>query len=191
MRAFIAIQVPEKICVRIQELMQMLRAAAPPARWARPEGLHLTLKFLGEISAEQAEQVKARLLTLSDAAPPSIRIAGAGFFPTHNSPRVVWLGIEAGPELRELACRVEETLAPLGFAKEDRPFAPHLTLARTNGGGARWRELLRRHEPIEMGSFVARDFFLYESRSAPGGSIYTKVARFPLASGSAQSGEPG
>jgi 2'-5' RNA ligase len=126
--------------------------------------------------------VSARLETLPVFAPLPIEIRGAGFFPNERAPRVLWLGIHAGTELRRLAASVETCLAPLGFSKEDRPFAPHLTIGRikTASNPSSLRELLRLKEPLEMGAFNARDFFLYESRTSPGGSVYRKLARFPV-----------
>ena len=183
MRTFVAIEIPGEIRERIQELLDALRRAPGDVRWTRPDGLHITMKFLGEVAPEKVEVVKARLHSLAPSAPLPIAVRGAGFFPNERAPRVIWLGIEAGPELEQLAVRIEECLLPLGFPKEERPFAPHLTLGRarsTNNLGT-LRELLRLREPLDMGSFVAQDIFLFESQMAAGGSIYRKIARFPLA----------
>ena|ERR1051325_6903743 len=184
MRTFVAIEVPQEIRERMRELLLSLQRSALDLRWSRPEGLHITVKFLGEVSAEQLEAVKSNLQMVAAPAPFSIDIRGAGFFPNERAPQVLWLGIQAGPELGELAAAVENQLLPIGFKKEDRPFAPHLTLARTKSSSqlSGLRELLRTREPLEMGSFTAREFFLYESQMSRGGSIYHKIARFPLAS---------
>ena len=192
MRTFVAIEIPAEICKHIRELLVALQRAPAEIRWARPEGLHITLKFLGEVAPEKVGLVKARLQALPAFAPLPIEIRGAGFFPDERAPRVLWLGIHAGPELQQLAASVEDSLVSLGFPKEDRPFAPHLTLARsagarsaigrtkTAGSLSALRELLRLREPLEMGAFTAHDFFLYESQAAPGGSVYRKLARFPV-----------
>lgn len=183
MRTFVAIDIPAEIRARIQEVIEGLRRAPSDMRWSRPDGLHITLKFLGEIPSEKVEQVKRALQSVRAAAPLAIHIAGAGFFPNERSPRVLWLGIQAGPELDQLAAAVEQSLLPLGVPKEDRPFAPHLTLGRirANGGLASLRNLMKQREPFEMGSFTTSEFFLYESQLSTGGSIYKKIARFPLA----------
>ncbi|MBI2819402.1 MAG: RNA 2',3'-cyclic phosphodiesterase [Acidobacteria bacterium] len=183
MRTFVAIDIPGEIRQRIQELIATLRQTPSDVRWSRPEGLHITLKFLGEIPAEKVDQVKLALQSLLTAEPVSINIAGAGFYPNERAPRVLWLGIEAGPALGKLAASVEQCLVSLGIPKEERPFAPHLTLGRirSSDGIAPLRELLKQREPLGMGSFTAAEFFLYESRLAPGGSIYEKIACFPLA----------
>ncbi|MBI3933659.1 MAG: RNA 2',3'-cyclic phosphodiesterase [Acidobacteria bacterium] len=188
MRTFVAIEIPGEIRDRIQKLMETLRRAPANVRWSRPESLHITLKFLGEIPAEKVGQVKKRLQALPAAAPVTIRLAGAGFFPNDRTPRVIWLGIEAGPELHRLAASVEQNLLSLGIPKEDRNFSPHLTLGRIRAadGVATLRTILQQQEPLEMGTFTAAEFFLYESQLAPGGSIYRKVARFPLGAPAAE-----
>jgi len=185
MRTFVAIDIPDEIRGRIQELITTLRRAPADVRWSRPDGLHITLKFLGEIPLEKVESVKQALQSLAAGGTVAIRIAGAGFFPNQCAPRVLWLGIEAGPELGRLAANIDGTLDALGFPKEDRPFAPHLTLGRiraSNGIGI-LQDLLNQHGELAMGSFTATDFFIYESRLASGGSTYSKIARIPLASG--------
>ena len=185
MRAFIAIDIPAEICERIRELLAALRRTPTDVRWSRPEGMHITLKFLGEIPLEKVAAVKARLGTIHHPAPLAIQIQGAGFFPNERAPRVIWLGIEAGAALPALAAEIDQSLLPLGIPKENRPFSGHLTLGRvrTVDGFTSLREILRQREPLEMGSFTATEFCLYESKLAPGGSLYSKVARYPLPTG--------
>ncbi|MBI2816776.1 MAG: RNA 2',3'-cyclic phosphodiesterase [Acidobacteria bacterium] len=183
MRTFIAIDIPEKIRASIGELMATLKPAATNIRWSRPEGLHITLKFLGELQPARIEQVKQSLSQIHLAASFQVAIQGAGFFPNERSPRVMWLGIAAGAELAELASRVEESLMPLGFEKENRPYSPHLTMGRINPPGKIFtvQELLRRREPLAFGSFTATEFFLYESKPSRNGSVYNKIAGFGIA----------
>ena len=97
---------------------------------------------------------------------------------------MLWLGIHSGPELRDLAVTVERRLEGLGIPKEDRTFNPHLTLGRIRGPGGlpQLRDQLKQLEPLDMGSFTAGEFFLYESQLAPGGSLYKKLARYRLVS---------
>jgi 2'-5' RNA ligase len=181
MRVFVAVDIPAEIREKLQALLATLRRAPADVRWSRPEGLHITLKFLGEVPAGDVERVKTALQTIQ-FQPVPITISGAGFFPNQRAPRVVWLGVQAGPELGALAAAVEHNLIPLGFAKESRPFSPHLTLGRirTGNGIDQVRALLKQHEPLQMGSYTAADFFLYESQLSPAGSIYKKLARYPL-----------
>jgi 2'-5' RNA ligase len=172
-----------------------VRNFAPDARWVREESLHVTLKFIGEQAESSVDRIKE---ALAAAAGRSTRIVfgGYGFFPTPNSARVFWIGMEAEPELDALAAEVDAKLTPLGIAKEERKFTPHLTLARSSGGsGAPGRrkddrprrtfghlqEKLSALPAPDFGSMTAHEFFLYQSRLSPKGSTYTKLARFDLA----------
>ncbi|MBI3895225.1 MAG: RNA 2',3'-cyclic phosphodiesterase [Acidobacteria bacterium] len=182
MRAFVAIDIPEGIRHKIANLLEALKPTTKSVRWTHPEGMHLTLKFLGELSLDQIEAVKEQLASVRLRAPLSLQVRGAGYFPSERSPRVIWLGISAGPELAELAGHIEESLATVGIPKEKRPFSAHLTLGRlqTPDKILAVKEFLQRHEPLEFGSFTAEEIFLYESRLSPKGSTYRKIARFPV-----------
>src|SRR5262249_8379608 len=102
MRTFVAIEIPAEIRKHIQELMEKLKRLSSDIRWSRPEGLHITLKFLGEVPTEKIGLVKAQLKALPAFPPLPIEIRGAGFFPNERAPRVLWLGIHAGPWLKQL-----------------------------------------------------------------------------------------
>ncbi len=182
MRAFVAVEIPDEIRRRIADLIQALQSAAPQVRWARAEGLHITLKFLGEISEQQVEEIKTQLMSVQSATPLHLQIQGAGYFPNERSPRVVWLGVESGAALPELASQVEKRLATLGMAEEDRPFSAHLTVGRLRRPGKldALREELRKREPLLLGSFTTDEFFLYESKLSPRRAIYRQVARFQI-----------
>lgn len=182
MRAFVAIEIPEEIRNRIAGLIQALQPAAPKVRWARAGGMHITLKFLGEISEQQVEEIKTQLASVQSATPLHLQIQGAGYFPNERSPRVLWLGVQSGAALPELASQIEKRLATLGMAKEDRPFSAHLTLGRLQRPGKldALREELRKREPLALGSFTTDEFFLYESKLSPRGSIHRRIARFQI-----------
>ena len=182
MRTFVAIDLPSEIRRKIAQLIALLQPTTKHVRWARAEGLHLTLKFIGEIAPEKVAEVTSSLASIRIAAPISLAIRGAGYFPNERSPRVIWLGVEAGPELPALAAQVEAALLPLGIAKENRPFAAHLTLGRLKGPDKipLLQEVLRRQEPLDFGSFAAEELFLYESQLSSGGSVYRKMATFAL-----------
>ena len=130
MRAFIAIDLPEPLHAALAEAQQRFRGACHDARWTRPEGIHLTLKFLGEISDAQTKQVVEALAPIESFEPFSVEVKGFGFFPQAHRPRVFWAGVAAPPALAELAAQVESHMEKIGFAREDRAFSPHLTLAR-------------------------------------------------------------
>lgn len=192
MRLFVGIDIPDKIRARLSDYMKRLEAAAPGTKWIRPESLHVTLKFIG--NSDKLEEIKHALEQVSGAR-FEIGFRGTGFF-TPRSPRVFWVGVEAGPELRALAALIETALLPLGIAKEARAYSPHLTLAREGSGrpaGARadrtkpkMYELKAQVDADEalreadFGTMQATEFFLYRSETLPEGAKYTKLARFPL-----------
>ena len=193
MRIFIALDIDEAIRDRLRLFMDGVGGFAPVARWVRAESLHVTLKFIGNKSAEEAEEIK-RALTRVTADRFDVSFRGYGFFPTAKSPRVFWVGVESGPQLGTLAKSVDDATAALGVPKEEHSFSPHLTLARRGGSGApRWRkgdapnqsfqrlqQKLAAISTPEFGTMTAREFFLYESKLGQGGSRYTKIARFSL-----------
>ncbi|OFV97785.1 MAG: 2'-5' RNA ligase [Acidobacteria bacterium RIFCSPLOWO2_12_FULL_54_10] len=185
MRLFIAIDLPEEIRSKISDLLDQLKPMTRNVRWSRPETMHITLKFLGETSPDIMRSVSNRLSTLTNSLPFHLRIQGAGYFPSEVSPNIIWLGIEAGPPLETLANKIEACLVPLGFQKETRPFSPHLTLGRLRSKDSIpvVRQFLSDPDRTNFGSgFEVREFHLYESQLSPGGSVYHKIARFPLVS---------
>lgn len=188
MRTFIAIDIAPAIRESIRALLGELKQAERRIRWSRPEALHITLKFLGEVAPPKIAEVKACLAKLRTPAPFSVSVHGSGFFPGERSPRVVWLGVDGGKELADLASRIDQSLEPLGISREKRPYSAHLTLGRIDGAADinAVRELLRQKEPLALGSFPASEYYLYESTPACGGSVYTKLARFEVKAG----GEP-
>ncbi len=180
MRAFIAIELPDSIRKALAQEQERFRAAAPDARWTRPEGIHLTLKFLGEISSDQEAQVKQALGRMERFEKFTIRAQGFGFFPSAKRPRVFWAGLDAPPNLARLAEQVESAMASIGFQREDRPFNPHLTLARFKVPRAqpRLEALLKVQGPSHFGTFDVSEIFLWESRLLPAGAEYRKIASF-------------
>jgi 2'-5' RNA ligase len=194
MRIFAGIDLESGVRSRITRFLEGVQAFAPEARWARPESLHITLKFIGEQTPEQAEAITGRLRQVEGSA-LSVRCAGYGFFPTVRAPRVFWVGIQAGPHLAALAQSIDMATAELGIPREDRPYSPHLTLARAGGrsGSPGWRKgdgpnpifatldrRLAAMGELDFGTMVASEFILYQSQLSPRGSKYTKLQRFGL-----------
>jgi len=194
MRIFVGLNIDDAIHQRIQRFIEGVSGFAPDARWVRPESLHVTLKFIGEKPAETVEEIKR---TVSQIRTKSFEISfrGYGFFPTAKAARVFWVGIESDSQLPSLAKAVDEATSALGIPREDHPFAPHLTLARGGGrsGAPRWRkgdapnknfqllqEKLAALPTPDFGTMATHEFFLYQSELSPGGSRYTKIARFAL-----------
>jgi 2'-5' RNA ligase len=181
MRAFIAIDLPEPVHAALAEAQKGFRSACRDARWARPEGIHLTLKFLGEISDAPAKQVVEALAQIGAFEPIAVEVKGFGFFPQAHRPRVFWAGVAAPPALAELAARVERYMEKIGFAREDRAFAPHLTLARFQVPRPQpeLEAAISARADSSLGKFEASEFFLFESKLSPQGAHYRKVMRFP------------
>ena len=185
MRLFVALNIPEEVRKSLAELVAQLRPACQNARWARVEGLHVTLKFIGETPLEKVEMIKSALTSVPTRAPIPINFQGFGFFPNERRPRVLWAGVEAGPELSELALAVETALDSIGIPRETRPFAPHLTLARLESS----RGLDALHAEIQnagshdFGRTTATEFHLYQSVLKCGGAEYTQLATFSFAEG--------
>jgi 2'-5' RNA ligase len=182
-RLFIAIDVPEEVRRRVAAFAAAMRERAPRARWVRLDGVHVTLKFIGETAPEKAEAIRRALAPVRTAAPVEMEFRGAGFFPNEKRPRVFWVGIHSTPALADLAAEIERRLEPLGIARESRPFNAHLTLARfetPRESGELGRALAEGGER-EFGRAVAREFHLYESRLKPGGARYARIESFTFA----------
>ena len=194
MRIFIALDIDDGIRERIQTFMEGLRGFAPDAGWVRAESLHVTLKFIGEKPPASVDDIKKALVGVQ-SDPFEVVFRGYGSFPSPKAPRVFWVGIQAGPQLVELAAAVDTTTHSVGVPKEDHAYSPHLTLARRRGGSGspRWRKgdapnsgFQRLQEKLgalptpEFGTMTAREFFLYESQLSRNGARYTKLERFVL-----------
>lgn len=194
MRVFVAIDLKEEVREKIARFLEGVRGFAEEARWMRTESLHITLKFIGEQNDAQVAAIDERLRGVPGDS-FELRLTGYGFFPTAKAPRVFWIGIQSSPELAALAAGIDSTLADLNIPREDRPYSPHLTLARAGGGSGspKWRkgdgpnsifgELQKRLAALgdpNFGTMTAREFSLYRSQLSPAGSKYTKLQSFSL-----------
>jgi RNA 2',3'-cyclic 3'-phosphodiesterase len=185
-RCFIALEVPAEVRAAIARAQQALRAAAPRAdmRWADPATIHLTLKFLGAVPAERVAAVSAAIAATVATSPPfDLAVGGLGAFPSPARPRVVWAGISAGgPPLAALAAAVDAAMAPLGFAREARPFRGHLTLGRVRSP-ADVRPLAHAVDAagaLAFGAWTAREIVLFESRFQPTRALHHALGAHPL-----------
>jgi 2'-5' RNA ligase len=181
MRLFTGIDLPASVIDRIDRLLAQLKPAAR-IKWSPAANLHLTIKFIGEWPEERLAELKDALAGVPVSGPIPIGIRGLGFFPNARSPRVFWAGIDAPPQLAALAAATDRALEPLGIAAEQRPYSPHLTLARIKEP-VPLQALHDRTGKLaspEFGDFVAERFFLYQSRLSAAGSVYTKLSEFPL-----------
>lgn len=179
MRLFVAIDVPDEIRSAIEsEIVDQLRDRVPGARWTRPEGRHLTLKFLGNVDADRVESIgEALRATASRHSSFEASFEVVGGFPNLRRPRVLWIGVGEGAKLMSaLAQDVESGLEPLGFEPEGRPFQGHLTLARFKQP----RSIAVPEIAVQLNRFAVNEIVLFESRLHPKGARYEAVRRFAL-----------
>ncbi len=183
MRAFVAIFPPLEIraaaAAAARETVRPLSDhSGDRIRWARPENIHLTLKFLGDVREEVLGDLRAILSeTCARHAPFDVGLAGLGAFPSARHARILWAGVSTGSErLRALAADLDAALVPLGFEREERPYAPHLTLGRVRGRPASL-DLSPAAGNLE---FRAQRVELTESTLTPEGAIYRTVGTFAL-----------
>src|SRR5260370_18231754 len=143
MRIFISIDLDPEVRARIERFLEGVQGFGPDGEWVRPESMQVAWKFIGEQAEQEVEAITERLRRVEGSA-FEIRVAGYGFCPTARAPRVFWIGIEAGPQLAELAECIDVAVAELGIPREDRPYSPHLTLARAgavrSSGSPKWRK---------------------------------------------------
>lgn len=180
MRLFTGLELPAEIVRNLERLLERLRPAAQ-IHWSPPANLHITTKFIGQWPEERLVELKATLGGLPSREAIEVAIHRVGFFPNPHSPRSFWCGIEA-PALAGLAADTERATRGLGIAGETRDFSPHLTLARIKERPhlQALREAVAALPSLDFGRFEVRSFFLYESTLRPAGSVYTKLAEFPL-----------
>lgn len=181
MRLFVGLDLPYEMRRNLELLLHLLK---PKARiqWSPVANLHITTKFIGEFPEERLDELKSALKALAPPGTLQIAIRGLGLFPKPDSPRVLIAGIEALSSLSTLARDTETACARLGINCEKREFRPHLTLARIRSGEATFelKKAILELPSVDFGAFSADRFHLYESQLSPGGSIYTKLASFPL-----------
>jgi len=186
-RLFVALEIPaavrDNLAAQIKELRDLsIRVADKRPRWVRPENLHVTLKFIGEVAPAKLEGIRGALLAIRSDAPVDLKFRGLGFFPNANHPRVLWAGMDSSPNLPGLAEDIDRALESQGIAREQRAFAPHLTLSRFEPPGLseKLRIAIHKNAEREFGSLQAREFHLIESNLRPSGAEYATLASFPF-----------
>ena len=174
MRLFAAVPLPDPARTQILELLGKLRGDGWPVRWVHDEGLHMTLKFFGEVAHDRLDVIgEALRYAASGAGALGLRLAELGAFPSRNRPRVLWVGIEGPPALELLQDRIERGSEAIGFPPEGAPFQPHVTLGRVREGQRLPPQGLETHaNGFERVSFVANELVLYESVLTTGGPRY-------------------
>src|ERR1041384_5164250 len=185
LRVFCAVEIPDGLRSRVAERLRRLRAEFPDVRasWEKPEKLHVTLKFLGDVEPARVEvwsSAAARAVT--NLEPFELTIEEPGTFPPHGQPRVLWLGIvDASGRLALMQRALETECAAVGFPRESRAFKPHLTLARVRSPqGARELAAAHRETPFAPQRFQVSELVVMRSELGPGGSRYTPLSRHRL-----------
>ena len=182
MRVFLALDLGSELRGKLAELERELRPLARRARWVRPESMHLTLRFFGEVSAVGVDSLAARLGEAFAGLPAfALDFRGCGVFPDRKDPRVLWVGVpEPPPAVFELQSRGEAVARALGFAPERRRFEPHLTVARFRGPERGIDSILTSCLARDFGRNGVGEAVLFESRLSPAGSTYRRLRVYPL-----------
>ncbi len=187
LRAFIAVEIPHEIQQAIYKATSSFRQAAEPLiRWVPPENMHLTLKFLGDVSPSNVDMLTQMLRLEADSSHCfEIRVGGIGSFPNPRRPRVIYIGIQAPAGLEALQHGVESATNRLGYESEDRAFSPHLTIGRVkqDASASDQQKIRLALENIRidlLGTARVDSVHLFKSDLKPSGSVYTKLFSAPF-----------
>lgn len=183
-RTFIAIKISRELEAAFDTLIRRMRKNPGPVRWVSPQSIHLTLKFLGEITAAQVEEVCKGVEKATAGVPPfSLKSGSKGAFPNPKRPRVFWIGLaETGePHLFDLQKNIEEEMALCGFPGEERVFKPHLTVGRVKDsrGIEAISNIFMDYQFPEI-EFAAGEVLVMKSELTPQGARYSVQKSFPL-----------
>ncbi len=183
MRLFVALEIPAVVRGNLAALIKSLRGVSPQTRWIRPQNLHVTLKFIGEVPETKLAAIRNALAGVRSEQPVALDFRGLGFFPNEKHPRVFWAGIDASTNLKTLAANIDGATEKVGIPREQRPFSPHLTLARFEPPRLpeKLRAAIQENAAREFGSVRTSQFHLIESKLKPSGAEYTTVESFPFA----------
>jgi 2'-5' RNA ligase len=179
MRTFIAIELSDAVRDTLLGFLGEMKRLDAPVRWIRPEGMHLTLKFLGEVSTDKAAAVRSILDDVTaHHASFSLEFSGTGTFPSHQrAPRVIWAGISQSQPLEALHKDLEDRLESIGFPRESRRFNPHLTLGRVKAplNLEAVLDFLHRKDRTAFGTMRASSVILFKSVLKPTGAEYSQI----------------
>lgn len=178
MRLFVAMDIPEDTRRTLSILIKEFAAVCRGARWVQPDGIHLTLKFIGHVEDTMTARITEALNGIQRERSIAVAFRELGFFPDEKHPRVFFTGIRADKELGPLTKEIEERLEPLGIAKEGRAFRPHLTLARfkTSDGLPELRKKIALLPSQDFGGSAVNEFYLYRSVLKSSGAVYTRLS---------------
>ena len=178
-RAFICFKLPKRLISSIGRIQESVKQYELKIRWVRPENIHLTIKFLGDISWSDIDDIGIAIKeTAADFAPLLLSARGLGIFPNFKRPRVIWTGLSGQvEELIGLQRMLDKKLRLIGFPKEKRPFKGHLTIGRVKGrlDASQLSDIINRFNKFETKQFSGDRIFLMQSELKPSGPIYTKL----------------
>ena len=188
LRAFIALEIPAGIQSAIAHSTAALKKALPKTlvRWVAPQNVHLTLKFLGDVSPATLEQLAETLMgETASHGMFSMSVGGLGAFPDAHRARVIWIGLEAPPAMETLRRGVEAAAAQLGYRPEERVFSPHLTIGRVGQNASapdlqHIRNVLEASKVGKLGTLRVEAVHIFKSDLQPGGAVYTHLYTLPL-----------
>ncbi len=184
MRSFIAIEIPDVIKKEMTEAQRRLKSSGAEASWPRSEGIHLTLKFLGEVPEIRITEIMEGIRqSVAGIAPFRLEVGGIGTFPGPRNARVAWIGLSGDTEtLKRLQAEVEDAMARLGLERDERPFTPHLTIGRIRyiRSRDRWLKTLEEIRDIKLPGFDVTSIRLMKSELKPSGAVYTELGRAEL-----------
>ncbi|MEJ5299556.1 MAG: RNA 2',3'-cyclic phosphodiesterase [Thermodesulforhabdaceae bacterium] len=180
-RTFIAIDLPESVKKDLKTLQNsLIPSATKEIRWVNPEGIHLTLKFLGDVELNRISEIEAVIADISKQHKPfELTPQGCGVFPSWKSIRVIWVGLVGDLDpLKALYAEIEERLEHLGFARENREFTPHLTIGRAKNisRSEKLSQTLAKFTTFKSSPFVVDEIVLFKSTLTPSRAIYQKLS---------------
>jgi len=184
LRTFIAINLSPEIKNTLSELIKELAQGDRSIKWVSEDGMHLTLKFLGEIGKEKVAEIENLLRSVSEKYRPFLlKLKGTGFFPANRkAARVLWVGIEEEKTLEALQLKLEGELEKLGFPREERRFHPHLTLGRVKNPSnlEQTLSLLEKYRERSFGEMTVEKITFFQSTLRPTGAEYSVLSEFKL-----------
>jgi RNA 2',3'-cyclic 3'-phosphodiesterase len=184
MRLFIAIEIPDEIKKEMIKVQEQLRKANIDASWPRTEGMHLTLKFLGEVPETKIAEIVSGLQTAAEGIGQfRLEVKGVGTFPNPRNARVVWIGFSGDiGRLTKLQGAVEDAMVRIGLARDERKFTAHLTLGRIKNIRSRdqWLAVLAEIKDRSLPGFDAATVSLMQSELKPSGAVYTEMGKIEL-----------
>lgn len=183
MRLFVALPVPAEVRENLRSLLDQLHAVDSHQRFIPPENLHLTLKFIGEVPPDRLAAIAAQLEKVRLSVFVELQFRGIGFFPNARRPSVAWVGILSSPQLAQLAAAINDVLSAVGIPRDEKPFVPHLTIARfkLTRISTALSTALEKFVNQSFGSLSSGEFQLIESQLKSGGAEYTTLRSFRFA----------